>query len=35
MNSIKEYLLDAIQKSYIFEMAYDRKEIKKTRRGIN
>ena len=31
MKSIKEYILDAIQKSYIFEMAYDRKEIKKSR----
>ena len=29
MKSIKEYILDAIQESYIFEMAYDRKEIKK------
>lgn len=29
MKSIKEYILDVIQESYIFEMAYDRKEIKK------
>lgn len=28
MKSIKEYLLNVIQESYIFEMAYDRKEIK-------
>ena len=27
MKSIKEYILDVIQESYIFEMAYDRKEI--------
>ena len=29
MKSIKEYILNVIQESYIFEMAYDRKEIKK------
>ena len=29
MKSIKEYILDVIQESYIFEMAYDRKELKK------
>ena len=27
MKSIKEYILDVIQESYIFEMAYDRKEM--------
>lgn len=31
MKSIKEYILDVIQESYIFEIAYDRKEIKKSR----
>lgn len=34
MKSIKEYILDAIQESYIFEMAYDRKEIKKRVEGL-
>ena len=29
MKSIKEYILDVIQESYVFEMAYNRKEIKK------
>lgn len=29
MKSIKECILNVIQESYIFEMAYDRKEIKK------
>lgn len=29
MKSIKEYILDVIQESYIFEMAYNRKEIRK------
>ena len=29
MKSIKEYILGVIQESYIFEMAYDRKEIRK------
>ncbi len=29
MKSIKEYILDVIQDSYVFEMAYNRKEIKK------
>lgn len=29
MKSIKEYMLNVIQESYIFEMAYNRKEIKK------
>lgn len=29
MKSIKEYILSVIQESYIFEMAYDRKEIRK------
>lgn len=29
MKSIKEYIFDVIQESCIFEMAYDRKEIKK------
>ena len=29
MKSIKEYILDVIQESYIFEMTYDSKEIKK------
>lgn len=29
MISIKEYILGVIQESYIFEMAYDRKEIRK------
>ena len=34
MKSIKEYILDAIQESYIFEMAYDRKEINKRVEGL-
>ena len=34
MKSIKEYLLNVIQESYIFEMAYDRKEIKKRVEGL-
>ena len=34
MKSIKEYILDAIQEFYIFEMAYDRKEIKKQVEGL-
>ena len=34
MKSIKEYILDVIQESYIFEMAYDRKEIKKRVEGL-
>ena len=34
MKSIKEYILDAIQESYIFEMAYDRTEIKKRVEGL-
>ena len=29
MKSIKEYMLNVIQESYIFEIAYNRKEIKK------
>lgn len=29
MKAIKEYILDVIQESYVFEMAYNRKEIKK------
>ncbi|MBP3614032.1 MAG: hypothetical protein J6J37_04535 [Bacteroidaceae bacterium] len=34
MKSIKEYILDVIQESCIFEMAYDRKEIKKRVEGL-
>ena len=34
MKSIKEYILNVIQESYIFEMAYDRKEIKKRVEGL-
>ena len=34
MKSIKEYILDAIQESYIFEIAYDRTEIKKRVEGL-
>lgn len=34
MKSIKEYILDAIQESYIFEMAYNRKEIKNLVDGL-
>lgn len=34
MKSIKEYILCVIQESYIFEMAYDRKEIKKRVEGL-
>lgn len=29
MKSIKEYILNVIQESYIFEMAYDRKKLRK------
>lgn len=34
MKSIKEYILNVIQESCIFEMAYDRKEIKKRVEGL-
>ena len=34
MKSIKEYILNVIQESYIFEMTYDRKEIKKRVEGL-
>ena len=34
MKNIKEYLLEAIQNTYIFEMAYDRKELKKMVEGL-
>ena len=34
MKSIKEYILDVIQESYIFEMVYNRKEIKQRVEGL-